>query len=459
MAQPLNNAQANIHIIKQRPLKSIDIVCLVINKMIGTGIFVTPPLVLSLVGTNIYIYLEYGLAWPFNGGEYTYVSKIFPRPTLVFACSYAWFFVCFSTSTGNAINFARFVCFSGSTNNPYPSEWKLKFIACGIVVAVGTIHYRLVNLGIWANIGLATYKVLLLSILILSGMLGGLIRESREESGIPGTHDFGRKGEKSVTASTFVTAILLVLYSYSGWENGNYVTAEIDGDDNQKRRTLKKGVLWGVSIVSAIYILFNLMLFLLLSYEELKEATTTVAYEYILHAFGRGGIEAAASVLYVCIALSALGNLVGVIFTSGRGKYQRFLSVALRSVPDKMSEVKRDIASHRLIPGWRFFEASSHYGRNRDGLGTPTGGLILHTLVSCIVIASTPMFDRSLEGFTFVTTLFQYGHAVLGGRVTCIEYAPSTPVLIDVPSCAWGWDFPSEETYGTISDQRLRPAG
>jgi hypothetical protein len=143
---------------------------------------------------------------------------------------------------------------------------------------------------------------------------------------------------------------------------------------------------------------------------------------------------------------------VGVIFTNGRGKYQRFLSVAMRFVPDRMSAVKRDIASHRLIPGWRFFEASSHYGRNRDGLGTPTGGLILHTLVSCIVIASTPMFDRSLEGFSFVITLFQYGHAVLGGRVTCIEYVPSTPVLIDVPSCAWGWDFSSEETYRTISD-------
>jgi hypothetical protein len=52
MAQPLNHAQADMHIIKQRPLKSIDIACLVINKMIGTGIFVTPPLVLSLVGTK-----------------------------------------------------------------------------------------------------------------------------------------------------------------------------------------------------------------------------------------------------------------------------------------------------------------------------------------------------------------------------------------------------------------------
>lgn len=95
---------------RQRELEWIDISCLIINKMIGSGIFVSSAMVVLLAGsklaallmwifgacysfarycvitscyvlhtlTNIWrsipIYLEYGLAWPFNGGEYIYVS-------------------------------------------------------------------------------------------------------------------------------------------------------------------------------------------------------------------------------------------------------------------------------------------------------------------------------------------------------------------------------------------------
>ena len=95
---------------KQRELEWIDVSSLIINKMIGSGIFVSSAMVVLLAGSklaallmwifgacysfarycvitscyvlhtliniwrSILIYLEYGLAWPFNGGEYIYVS-------------------------------------------------------------------------------------------------------------------------------------------------------------------------------------------------------------------------------------------------------------------------------------------------------------------------------------------------------------------------------------------------
>lgn len=40
----------------------------------------------------------------------------------------------------------------------------------------------------------------------------------------------------------------------------DYITAEIEGDEEHRRQTLKLGALWAVSIVSGLYISFNLLL-------------------------------------------------------------------------------------------------------------------------------------------------------------------------------------------------------
>jgi hypothetical protein len=113
-AQPItpdndgNSSTTDGAFIEQTPLTEISVACLIINKMIGTGIYTTPGIVLLLCGnkilalflwlfgglysylrfaipliietktanasSSIYIYLEYGLAWPYNGGEFFYVG-------------------------------------------------------------------------------------------------------------------------------------------------------------------------------------------------------------------------------------------------------------------------------------------------------------------------------------------------------------------------------------------------
>ena len=56
---------------------------------------------------------------------------------------------------------------------------------------------------------------------------------------------------------------------------------------------------------------------------------------------------------------------------------------------------------------------SSKHGILRERTGTPTGGLILHGLVSCLFITATPLLPNSLEGFTFILNTYTYGHSVL----------------------------------------------
>lgn len=157
-------------------------------------------------------------------------------------------------------------------------EWLQKFIGCWLVVGICLLHYRLVNIGILANNLLAAFKVVVVLLFFLIGLLGGLPKEGPTDGGIPGASDFGKSKEMVKAPANSALAIFLVLYSYQGWENASkqcpiyrgysslnllgldYVTAEIRGDDEEKRRILKKGALIAVAVVSSLYIFLNLVM-------------------------------------------------------------------------------------------------------------------------------------------------------------------------------------------------------
>jgi amino acid transporter len=154
------------------------------------------------------------------------ITKIFPVPPLVFACSFAWVFVTCSTSVANALNFAIYANYPETDN---PNEWKVKFIACVMVVTVAGLHYRKVNLGIWVNNGLAFYKVLFLGILTLAGFAATCRDAARGK--LEGLSDFATTFEDDrVTPTNVVLGFLLVLFSYDGWENASEL-------DEQKTRS------------------------------------------------------------------------------------------------------------------------------------------------------------------------------------------------------------------------------
>ncbi|KAL4761141.1 APC family permease [Aspergillus foveolatus] len=383
---------------EQQALSTLDVACLIINKMIGGGIFVSPRIVAHLTGNklvalslwvfggvysfcSIYIYLEYGLAWPYNGGEFIYISKIFPVPPLLFASAFAWVFIAFATPTSNSVTFARYI---NPTKDGQPDVWFTKFFACVIVVGICAVHYRLVNIGIWANDCLAVYKVLFLLVLVLAGFVETCRQAA--DGGLLGVGDYATThGNPSPT--NVALAILQVLYSYQGWENANYVTSEIKGAGEHKKRRLKRGAFIAISVVMFLYISFNMFVFFILDFEAVTNPTHNVAADYAINVFRTSHTKMASHAIYVNIALAAAGNIIGVTFSNAR--------------------VNRDIAKHGIIPFYNFFAKSSNYGSTQwDNLGTPTGGLILQVLVTCITIASYEPYKTTL-------TLYTYGHAVV----------------------------------------------
>jgi amino acid transporter len=116
---------------------------------------------------------------------------------------------------GNALNFAKFLLL---TRNDNPGEWLEKFIACGVVFAISLLHYRTVNIGVYANNILAFGKVLFLLVLVVAGIIG--VSRDGHNHELLGLPNFA-KTSGNITAVNVVFAILLVFYSYEGWENAS----------------------------------------------------------------------------------------------------------------------------------------------------------------------------------------------------------------------------------------------
>jgi phosphatidylinositol 4-kinase B len=121
------------------------------------------------------------------------------------------------------------------------------------------IHAFTPKLGIWLSNGLGAFKLVLLSLVVCTGFAA---LDGRMVSPKPGNfssfHGPGDavppSGDSAATAAGYALALLQVLYSYSGWENANYVLTEV----HNAPRTLKKAAPLAAATVTVLYVLANI---------------------------------------------------------------------------------------------------------------------------------------------------------------------------------------------------------
>jgi amino acid transporter len=128
--------------------------------------------------------------------------------------AFATFFITIANTTGNAIAFARFVMIAAS-----PTETRLealdskvvRLVAINIVSVVCLLHYFSHNLGRFLNKLLAIYKFCLLLAVMIAGFCATRANNDGFDRDVP------------QNPKNQLGGIVLVLYSFTGWENANYV--------------------------------------------------------------------------------------------------------------------------------------------------------------------------------------------------------------------------------------------
>lgn len=144
------------------------------------------------------------------------------RPGLLWTLLFASFFIMIANTTGNAIVFAKLVMVAAlpeSTDIKELDPKIVKLISINIVSIVCLLHFFAPRLGLAFNRLLALYKLCLI-ITVFSACFW--------EATHGNYHGLGKGSDQSSTSPlSKISAVVLVLYSYTGWENANYVSIQL----------------------------------------------------------------------------------------------------------------------------------------------------------------------------------------------------------------------------------------
>ncbi|KAM5350606.1 hypothetical protein ACJ41O_007111 [Fusarium nematophilum] len=418
-----------------------DVMCLVMNRMIGTGIFNSPSrvmegtkstgasLLLWLAGiiyclSGVHVYIEYGLnvprytingveqSVPRSGGDLNYLQYVYRKPAyrkntvLLSTCLFGVGFIALGNMAGNSISFATRVLQAAGNENP--DGGAVRGIAIGIAILTCFIHAFSRRGGIWLNNLLAIVKVLILLLIIVTAIVvgaGGLDTENVIDENTKPSNAFGNA---SGDANGYAHAFLAIIFSFSGFEQPNYVMGEI----SRPRRKHPIAMILGVGTVILLYMAVNISYMVVVPKEQQWADGSNVAQQFFERTLGSLSTnQTGVRIFHAFLAVSSMGNIIVMTYTAAR--------------------VKQEIAKEGIIPWAKFFaqDGDMSLGRllrwfQKRGMfnsilrikwfspeehreRTPIGAFVLH-LISCfILIFATWRMDQD-DAYTLLTSLSAY---------------------------------------------------
>jgi amino acid transporter len=276
--------------------------------VVGVGIFETPPLVaaatsngwsllsiwilggfLSLCG--VFCWAELASTWPSRGGEIVYVERAWGK-TAGFLVAWAHALVLRPGSIATmAFPAARYGAIALGMD---PSTFLLPASICLILIMtlVQAVNLRQ-GLGIQRILTVA--KILGLMVVACCGLQAGL-----EPSSL--SIELTSEGKP-------LLALILVLFTFGGWNELAYVTSEIE--DSAQR--VQKALWQGIAAVTVLYLLVNLGYLCALGHQGMV-TSKAVAVDTVALIFPEAAVRLVAAIIFAC----ALGAIYGLIFTGAR---------------------------------------------------------------------------------------------------------------------------------------------
>ena len=392
----------------KRQLTLFDSTSIIMGIIIGAGIYETSPLIaknvagpgwlycvwllgglLSLVGALCYA--ELATAYPKQGGDYVYLTRAFGRaPGFLFAWSQLW--VVRPGSIGAmAYIFARYANQLWPLSNQIGECFALMAYAAAAVIVLSGINIVGVWEGKWTQNLLTTVKVLGLLAIVVAGLWFG----SRNPLPRPAL----AAGGTAFSLADFGFAMILVLFTYGGWNEMAFVGAEV----RDPKKNILRALVLGTVSVTVVYLLVTFAFVYALGFDGTRGSGAVAADVLKL---GRGDWGARIISLLICI--SALGAINGMIFTGARIYYAMG-------------------TEHRLY---------ALLGRWSRGLGTPVWSLGIQAAITLVLVVGFGLltggaFQSMIEFTTPIVWIFflLVGLSVFALRVR----EPDTPRPYRVP--------------------------
>jgi basic amino acid/polyamine antiporter, APA family len=306
----------------ERRLGPIDAAAIIVSNVIGGGILFTPPQVAAaiphpwlfigawvaggaLAFAGAMSYAELAALRPRAGGEYVYLRAAYGR-LAGFLTGWTSFVAGFSgaiaaTSMVLAFYVGRFV--PGASDStplltiPLPLVplvvSRQSLVALTAIALMAWIHLRGVGPGRFVGNLLASLKVSALLIFIALGFAIGA-GSSANLGQVAGP----------VSGTTWLLALIPVMFTYSGWNAAAYVAEEI----RDPGRNLPRALAMGTAAVIAIYALLNLLYLYVLPVGQLAQVKGSVLDVIADRLLGQmaGNVMGIVSIISIAASISAM---------------------------------------------------------------------------------------------------------------------------------------------------------
>lgn len=301
----------------RQTLSVTDACAMIVGLIVGAGIFGTPSIVAGAVGdeTTLYAvwiaggifsvigalcYAELATAFPSAGGEYHFLQRAFGRSlaflygwarmTVIVAGSIAVFAYLFGDYLSRVINLGAYSS----------AIW-----AALVVVVLTWVNYR----GI--REGKATQNVF--TVLEVGGLVliivAGLFFAAPPAAAVPAA---AGAGQPWYMGAGIGSAMIFVLFTYGGWNDAAYISAEV----RDRERNMVRALLIAISVVALLYVLVNFAYLKGLGYHAMARSDA-VAADLLKAVWGPTGEK----VIAIMIAIAALTSVNGSMIVGARSNY------------------------------------------------------------------------------------------------------------------------------------------
>ena len=295
---------------EKKTLFLFDTVALIIGIVVGVGIFKTPSIVaantgsayefmllwiaggaISLIGALCYA--ELATTYPHSGGDYHYIGRAFGKnPAFLFAWSRM------TVIQAGSIAMLAFV-FGDYITQILPIGRHSTSIYAVLSILILTILNSVgIRQGKWTQNLLSTVKVLGLLVIFFAGIIS-------PHQSVPLLYP------EQPRISTGL-AMIFVLLTYGGWNEAAYISAEL----HDIKRSMVSSLVWSIGIITAIYLLLNLVFIKILGMTAIAQSET-IASDVMNRIAGPSG----AGLISAFIGVSALGAMNATIITGARTNF------------------------------------------------------------------------------------------------------------------------------------------
>ena len=347
---------------------------LVVGEVIAVGIFLTPAGMAKSLGSPIWLlvvwllmgsmaacgalcYGELAARYPEAGGGYVYLRQAY-GPAVAFL--YGWMALLVmdpGLTAALAVGMAGYAGYILSL-----SPLGIKVLAIGVIVFLASVNLVGVRKGAWLLRWLTILKLGLLLFLLLWGFGFQLGNWSNF------TPFVAQRAGSAPLAIALAGATVAAFFSFGGW----WDVTKLAGEVREPARTLPRALIYGVVIVTLVYILTSAVFLYLVPLDAVTSGETFAAQAGEV-LFGRAGAYVFSAIVVVAI----LGSLVALMM----------------SAPRVYFAMARD---GLFIPA-----AASLHPR----FGTPSRAIALQALLASILVA-LGSFKQIIAYFIFVVVIF-----------------------------------------------------